>query len=315
MSSIQRDFLSVCLGKACLLNGSKSINTKVVVTAMQFMNPVRCPYDRILFQNDSLMIGEFVCLKDDPRFADTGPIENHILVVPFQPVEIHFSRARSIVADRTRVMLYNRGTRYRREALNRLGDHSLWVTFNDEILEDSCGYGSKRPFGKQVELLSLSLYLKTRRLYLRLTSGYADPLEVEVAAAEILAQIVRAPAQKPHLSTLRQQQTVAAADAHLARNYTKTVRLDEVAKAAACSPFHLSRVFRRLRGIGVHQHLVQLRLRDAVDRLQDNNNSLTNIAMDLGFSSPSHFSTCFRENFGVSPNRFRQSGKRIRAIS
>lgn len=279
------------------------------------MNPVRCPYDRILFQSDSLMIGEFVCPIDDPRFANTGPIENHILVVPFQPVEIHFSRARSIVADRTRVLLYNRGTRYRREALNRLGDHSLWVTFNDEILEDFCGSRSKQPFGKQVEALSLSRYLDVRRLYLSLTSCYADPLEVEVTAVELLMRSVRSPAQKPRLTTCRQQQAVAAADAHLAGNYAKTLHLDEVAKAAACSPFHLSRVFRRLRGIGVHQHLVQLRLRDAVDRLQDNNDSLTDIAMNLGFSSPSHFSKCFRDNFGVSPHRFRQEGKRIRAIS
>lgn len=279
------------------------------------MNPVHCPYDRILFQNDSLMIGEFVCLNDDPRFTDTGPIENHILVVPFQPVEIHFSRARSIVADRTRVLLYNRGTHYRRKALNRKGDHSLWITFNEQILEDACGNRDRQPFDKQTESLSPYLYLKVRRLYSRLTSGDADPLEVETDAEELLAQIVRAPAQKPHRATARQQRAVAAADAHLARNYARTVHLDDVAQVAACSPFHLSRVFRRLRGIGLHQQLVQLRLREAVDRLQDHHDSLTDIAMNLGFSSPSHFSTCFRDNFGVSPRRFRRNGSCIRAIS
>jgi len=279
------------------------------------MNPVHSPYDRILFHNDSLMIGEFSCLNDDPRFADTGPIENHILVIPFQPVEIHFSRASRVVADRTRVLLYNRGTRYRREALNRQGDRSLWIAFNDQILEDAGGNSRQQPFDKQVESLPLNLYLEVRRLYLRLGSGDADPLEVEVAATEWLAQIVRAPAQKPHLATARQQRAVAAADAHLARNYANTVHLDEVARAAACSPFHLSRVFRRLRGIGLHQHLLQLRLREAVDRLQDNRDSLTDIAMGLGFSSPSHFSTCFRDSLGVSPHRFRQNGSCIRAIS
>ena len=278
------------------------------------MNPVRCPYDRILFQNDSLMIGEFICLNDDPRFADTGPIENHILVIPFRPVRILFSHARSIIADSTRVLLYNRSSCYRRETLNQLGDHSLWVAFNDEILEAACGNGSRRPFGKQVESLPSSLYLEARKLYLRLTSGYADPLEVEEAAVEMLARIVQAPAQRSQRSTPRQKQVVEAADAHLARNYDKNVHLDDVAKAAACSPFHLSRVFRRQRGVGVHQHLVQLRLRDAVDRLLDNQDSLTEIAMNLGFSSPSHFSKCFRDNFGVSPYRFRQNENTVRAI-
>jgi AraC-like DNA-binding protein len=261
------------------------------------------------------MIGEFVCPSDDPRFADSGPIENHVLVVPFQPVEIHFSRARSIVADRTRVLFYNRGTCYRRKALNQLGDRCLWVTFDDGILEAYCGNRNKQPFGKQVDPLPLKLYLDVRNLYLRLTSGRADPLQVEVAAMEMLVQLVGSPVREQHSSTRRQRQTVAAADAHLARNYTKTLHLDDVAEAAACSPFHLSRLFRRLRGIGLHQHLLQLRLRDAVDRLEENNDTLTNIAMNLGFSSPSHFSNCFRNSFGVSPHRFRRARKRIRAIS
>lgn len=278
------------------------------------MNPVQCPYDRILFKNDSLMVGEFACPNDDPQFADTGPIENHILVVPFQSVEIHFDRAHRIVADRTRALLYNRGTCYRRETLNRRGDHSMWFAFNDEILQDACGVRRQRPFDKQVESLPLSLYLDARRLFLRLTSGCADPLEVEVAAVEILSQIVQAPVRKTFPPTSRQQGVVAAADAYLARNFSDIVHLDEVAKAAACSPFHLSRLFRRLRGIGVHKHLMQLRLRDAVDRLQENGDSLTDIAMNLGFSSPSHFSKCFRDNFGVSPYRFRRNGARIRAI-
>jgi len=261
------------------------------------------------------MLGEFVCPIDDPRFSDTGPIENHLLVVPFQPVEIQFNRAHVVVADRTRVLFYNRGTCYRREALNKLGDRSLWFAFDDEVLENCGGGKRQRPFNKNVEQLPLNLYLKIRNLYLRIISGQADSLEVEEDSLEMLTQLLRKPGKEIVPSPRRQRQAVVAAEAHMARNYTQPVRLAEVATAAACSPYHLSRIFCRLRGIGIHQYLSALRLRAAVDRLQDSNDSVTDIAMHFGFSSPSHFSKSFRDNVGISPSRFRQQGTHIRAIS
>lgn len=278
------------------------------------MKPVECPFDQILFRSDSLMIGEFNCPVGEPSFPDTGPIENHILVVPFQPVEILLGPARSIVADRTRVLLYNRGTSFRRKALNQIGDRSLWLAFDDVVLEDFCGFDKAGPFDKHVELLPLDLYVTVRRLYLSLRSDSADAIEVEEAAMEMLGKLSRDSGCELRHTTRRQRRAVAAADECLARNYASSVRLGDLAREAGISPYHLSRLFRRLRGVGIHQQLMQLRLRDAVDRLQDGRDSITDIAMSLGFSSPSHFASCFRESVGISPRRFRGSETSNRAI-
>lgn len=278
------------------------------------MKSVQCPFDRILFRSDSLMIGEFNCPVGEPSFPDTGPIENHILVVPFQPVEILFGPAHSIVADRTRVLLYNRGTSFRRKALNQIGDRSLWLAFDDAVLEDFRGIDKAEPFDKQVELLPLNLYVMVRRLYLGLRSDSADAMEVEEAALDMLGELARDSCKKLRPPNRRQSRAIAAADEYLARNYARPVRLGDLAKEAGISPYHLSRLFRRLRGVGIHKQLMQLRLRDAVDRLQDGRDSITDIAMCLGFSSPSHFGSCFRESVGTSPRRFRQGQRSSRAI-
>ncbi|MEJ8567954.1 helix-turn-helix transcriptional regulator [Elongatibacter sediminis] len=278
------------------------------------MEPVRCPFDEVLHHSPSLLFGEFRCRVQEPRFTDTGPIENHLLVVPSRPVEIHFSRGRSVVADRTRVLFYNRGTRYRREALNRYGDHCLWFAFADDQLAQRCGGPAHRPYRDPVRHLPQSAYLEIRRLYARVRRGAADPLEVEDTAFSLLARLLETGVETGPVSA-RQQRTVTAAEAYLAAHYGEAVRLDEVATAVACSPFHLSRLFRRLRGIGLHQHLSELRLRDAVDRVCDSDEPLTDIAMDLGFSSPSHFSSRFSDRLGVTPSRFRQQWMETRAIS
>jgi AraC-like DNA-binding protein len=278
------------------------------------MKPVLCPFDRVLFRSDLLMIGEFNCRADEPSFSDTGPIENHILVVPFEPVEIRFTRARSIVADRTRVLLYNRGTHYRRKALNRFGDRSVWLAFDDQVLEDLRDSNEPGPFGKPVERLSFEHYVGVRQIYRSLLSGNADAMTVEEAAMAMLANIARNSDHVRRPSTRRQRQAMAATDEYLARHYAGPVQLGELASEAGISPYHLSRLFRRLRGIGVHQQLVQLRLRDSVERLQESRESITDIAMRLGFSSPSHFGSCFRQWMGTSPHRFRQAERSRCAI-
>ena len=59
----------------------------------------------------------------------------------------------------------------------------------------------------------------------------------------------------------------------------------------------------------LHAYLTQLRLARALTELP-HADDLTGLALELGFSSHSHFSARFRRAFGVSPSRFRQSCRR-----
>lgn len=95
-------------------------------------------------------------------------------------------------------------------------------------------------------------------------------------------------------------------EALLTTEYDQLLTLESIAAELATTPFHLSRVFSRQTGKSIHQYLLQLRLRSAMDQMIDRPNSrITDISLDSGFSTPSHFSQAFRKNFGISPRQFR----------
>ena len=79
------------------------------------------------------------------------------------------------------------------------------------------------------------------------------------------------------------------------------------------SAFHLARVFRSETGFSVHGFRQALRLRSALDRLSAHRDDLTALALELGFSSHSHFSERFRNEFGVPPSQVRDE-RRTRAL-
>jgi AraC-like DNA-binding protein len=83
------------------------------------------------------------------------------------------------------------------------------------------------------------------------------------------------------------------------------------------SPYHLARLFRREVGVPIHQYVNRLRLAAALERLADGVADPTELALDLGYSSHSHFSDYFRRAFGTSPSAFRRLGtaSRLRELS
>jgi AraC-like DNA-binding protein len=74
------------------------------------------------------------------------------------------------------------------------------------------------------------------------------------------------------------------------------------------SPAYLTDVFRRIEGVPLHRYLTQLRLARALVELP-HASDLTTLAIDLGFSSHSHFTAVFRRAFGCTPSRFRDSSR------
>lgn len=82
--------------------------------------------------------------------------------------------------------------------------------------------------------------------------------------------------------------------------------LEELARTLNTSPFHLAHVFRSEIGISLHQYLVHLRLVAALERLHAGEPDLSKLALDLGFSHHSHFSSLFRRATGHSPRDARR---------
>ncbi|WP_031214341.1 helix-turn-helix transcriptional regulator, partial [Mesorhizobium sp. LSJC255A00] len=73
------------------------------------------------------------------------------------------------------------------------------------------------------------------------------------------------------------------------------------------SRFHFWRAFKQSTGMTPHAFIAQRRLEQAADMLRSTSLSATEIAMECGFGSSSHFTTAFKRAFGAVPTEFRRN--------
>jgi AraC-like DNA-binding protein len=92
------------------------------------------------------------------------------------------------------------------------------------------------------------------------------------------------------------------------------IDLEGAAAQSDVSPFHFLRLFSSVLGVTPHQYLVRSRLRHAARLLAEDENSITDIAYDVGFGDLSNFVRTFHRAAGVSPRRFREASRGDRKI-
>jgi AraC-like DNA-binding protein len=111
---------------------------------------------------------------------------------------------------------------------------------------------------------------------------------------------------EPQPRSHRPLEIAEAARSVLSERLGEPLRLSGIAAAVGVSTFHLCRAFRAATGETLHAYRNRMRLQAALERLDDGE-SLTEVALDLGYSSHSHFSAAFRELFGVAPSQVRRA--------
>jgi AraC family transcriptional regulator len=97
------------------------------------------------------------------------------------------------------------------------------------------------------------------------------------------------------------------ADEVLARAFAGAVSVSSLARSLGVSASYLTRAYRAATGGTLHAHVTRLRLSHALSRLASGANDLTVLALELGYSSHSHFSAEFKRHVGRPPSAFRLS--------
>jgi len=82
-------------------------------------------------------------------------------------------------------------------------------------------------------------------------------------------------------------------------------KLAELARLAGLSPSRLSECFMRDIGMSPHQYLLRTRIEMAKEALKQSDVSVTDIALDFGFSSSQHFASAFKRITGSTAKAFR----------
>ncbi len=118
---------------------------------------------------------------------------------------------------------------------------------------------------------------------------------------------------EPSPDRSRRRRLAAAAEARIAAAPGAAHRIRDLAFVLGVSPFHLAHVFRDVVGVSIHQYVLQVRMQTALARLRAGEANISRLALELGFSSHSHFTAVFQRHFGESPAAVRGGRSRRRA--
>lgn len=95
----------------------------------------------------------------------------------------------------------------------------------------------------------------------------------------------------------------------LAENSEPPLSIPEVARHACMSPFHFIRQFEALFGLTPHQFRIKSRLDYAKLLLARGNHSVTDVCMEVGFTSLGSFSDLFARRTGATPSAYQRRAR------
>ncbi|MBL8342545.1 MAG: helix-turn-helix transcriptional regulator [Rubrivivax sp.] len=305
---------------------------------------------RTLFENAWLQVGHVSVRPASSECGEVEVSPLNVLALPLAGMFAkHDGPRRHGIATPQHALLISAGRPYRLSFPGCIGDRCLVLRFSSEALaqvmpEAVAGSGSGDGFDEAVfdtqTLLPPAVMLARSQLWQRLDTGggEVDALEAEQRAVDLLEAALGAARRQPaaagrngsgaHVgahggahggarrgvraggATGRRMRPVAriveAIDSEPERPWT----LQELAALACLSPGHLAHVFRTETGLSVWGYVLRSRLAHGLEAVLDSDAALTEVALDAGFASHSHFTAKFRALFGCTPQQLRRGASR-----
>ena len=233
------------------------------------------------------------------------------LIFPYRGVYVRHVGQDQAVAEANQVLFFNAHEGYRVSHPVSGGDGSLTLAIKEShlhelapvnILHRSPGVRF-RPRRLRVDARAQALLAILRH---SLHHKIAEPLEAEVLALTLARRTLGPRSSHAPGASNGRQKLVDRAKLVLSSDLMRRWTLAEIASELRVSPVYLTQVFQQVEGLPLYHYQLRLRLARALDLLA-RYDDLTTLALDLGFSSHSHFSSAFRQLYGRSPSEFKRS--------
>jgi signal transduction histidine kinase/AraC-like DNA-binding protein/ABC-type sugar transport system substrate-binding protein len=254
-------------------------------------NELQRALERVLPSPPAVMSGRtFLVVDDDPN-----TLEMHIRIVQAQSAANRILKARN-----------------GRDALQILAEHTVDLVLLDLMMPELDGFGVLEAMREQEHTRNTPVIILTGRSLTeddmaRLNRGVSTVLSKGVFSAdETIAHITTALEHKRKLGT-ETQRLVRQAMAYLHQHYAEPVSRYDLARHVGLVEDYLTHCFRQELGMTPIAYLNRYRITQAKRLLRETDQSITEIALTVGFSDSSYFSRVFRRETGLSPDAFRRA--------
>jgi AraC-like DNA-binding protein len=244
------------------------------------------------------------------RSAEEYSSRTH-LVFPYRGIYMRHVGTDQAAADANHVLFFNAGEGYRVSHPVAGGDASLVLLPSESILQELVPASIVetkatvrfRGLQQRIDPRAQALVAVLRH---GLQNQTIEPLEAETLLFTLVCRSLGPRTSHEPAATCGRRRLVDRVKVALASDLARRWTLADIAEQIGASPVYLTQVFKKIEGIPLYRYQLRLRLARALDLLPDVED-LTALALDLGFSSHSHFSAAFRQAYGRSPSEFKQS--------
>lgn len=233
------------------------------------------------------------------------------LVFPYRGAYVRHLGEDQAVAEANQVLFFNANEGYRISHPVAGGDASLTLVIGEPRLSELAPRaflrgGAKLAFRRQRLRIDARAQALVALLRHSLCHGIAETLEAESLALTLVQRALGPRTSHAAGGSFGRERLVDRVKLLLAGDLARRWTLAEIGTELRCSPVYLTQVFQQVEGLPLYRYQLRLRLARALDLLAQYDD-LTTLALNLGFSSHSHFSAAFRAAYGRSPSEFRHS--------
>lgn len=231
------------------------------------------------------------------------------LVFPYRGLYTRHVGSEQSVADANHVLFFNAGEGYSVSHPVDGGDSSLVLAVSQELLRELAPaellHSHEDPaFRMQSLRIDPRAQVLVALLRHSLDRGSIEPLEAESLALTLVCRSLGPRTTHETRATQGRRRLVDRVKVLLASDLARQWKLAEIAAEIGGSPVYLTQAFQQVEGVPLHRYHLRLRLARALDGLA-HCEDVSALAMDLGFSSHSHFTAAFKQAYGRTPSEFR----------
>lgn len=236
------------------------------------------------------------------------------LVFPYRGLYLRHVGQDQAVADANHVLFFNAQEGYQVSHPLDGGDACLSLQLDQALLAELAPKpllqaDADVAFRAQSQRIDARAQALVALLRHGLEHGSIDPLEAEALVLTMVARSLGPRTSRQPASTHARRRLADRVKVLLAGDLSRRWTLAEIGKEIGGSPVYLTQVFRQVEGMPLYRYQLQLRLARSLDLIQ-HYDDLSALALALGFSSHSHFTSAFRQAYGRSPAEFRRTSSR-----